>query len=409
MTRRTALNPVTLLLAEEVWGSTLHAIRSLSGRGSEVLVAVAGEGASIYRSSRGCTRSVDVPHGDATATCSAVIHWVERVVEPARPVLVLPLSDRMVEYLHLNRDRFGDRYTLGVPEPALTRRLLDKEPSLALAESAGLSVPEWVAIRDRSDLSRIDRLRPPVALRPTKWSTVGRSYFKIAVERSHEGARRAAERALEDGGAVIAQEFREAPDDHVEFAIVWRSSDGSRTAVCTGRKCRQAGAEGGVMIWGVTTAIPDVHEATVAFLDHSGFTGLGGIEFIRGASGIEFIEFNPRLEAIHFISTAAGVDTVALAYDEVAAVGPTDAPTPTSGSAAWIGSAWISRVMSDPTYRADALRDRLRFARATNKVTAVWSAADPVPGLLVVLRLLRNGIRSVRRRATGRTDRGSSR
>ena len=120
----------------------------------------------------------------------------------------------------------------------------------------------------------------------------------------------------QNDGVVTVTRDVDAPDQAVELALVWRSRDGATTAVCTGRKRRQASPDGGVMVWGEAAELPDVRDAALRFLDVSGFRGVGGIELIRAGGRLWFIEFNPRLEAIHFLAARAGVDLVALDYRE---------------------------------------------------------------------------------------------
>lgn len=389
--------PASLVLAEEVWGAGLHAIRSLRALDSKVHVAVAGSGAEIYRRSNACAAAIDVPVGDGGQFCAAVIDWMgERV---AGDVVVIPLSDRLVEVLHEHREVFPEHFTLCIPEPEITAGLLDKSRSLAVAADAGLNVPQWVVVTEANHLDRLAAIGGAIALRPTKWSTSGEEYFKISVHHDLDDARVAARLALSSGAELIAQQYIDAPEDCVEFAVVWRSHDRSRTAVCTGRKRRQSAPDGGVMVWGQAEPLRDVDAAARAFLDHSGFTGPGGIEFIRDGDDLRFIEFNPRSEAIHFLASAAGIDTIALTFRD-RGLGQLPAQIPAQVEAtAWVGGAWLTRVLSDRHYRLEALRDRLRFAASPNRTKAVVKLDDPVPASAVLLRLLRRGVtRSVPRR-----------
>jgi predicted ATP-grasp superfamily ATP-dependent carboligase len=389
--------PATVLLAEEVWGSTLHAARSLHSAGSSVYVAVAGCGAHVYRRSRYCCAAFDLSSDRPDEICTELVDWMaSRVGE--RPVIVFPLSDRLVEALHSSRAAYPDNFVLAVPAVAATGPLLDKSSSLRLAERAGLTVPQWITISESAHLERLSRFGGKVVLRPTMWSTAGEQYFKVSVHPDAVAAKEAACADLDGGAELIAQAYVDAPEDHVEFGILWRSQDGEVTVVCTGRKRRQSAREGGVMVWGVTECLGDVVEAASAFLDTSGFTGLGGIEFIRSGSELNFIEFNPRLEAIHFIARKAGIDTLQMALRDLGRLGPQPAPATQHAAAAWVGSAWLNRLSSDPGYRTAAAVDRYHFARSPNRVKAVWTLRDPMPGMVVGARLARRGGQRLGRR-----------
>lgn len=397
MTQPSDRRPAALLLAEEVWGSTLHAMRSLAGRGAEVLVAVAGDGASIYRSSTVCNAAVDLPTEDARRFCELARDWAASTLEDDRPVVVIPLSDRLADYANQNREVFPGKFRLALSDPDMVESLLDKRISLAIAEKAGLSVPAWEAIGAGGAASYPVAPGAPVAVRPARWTDPGPGYFKIAVTHEQEAVDRLAADSTIAGVPLIVQQYIDTDDDAVEFGIVWRSRDRSSTAVCTGRKRRQSAPGGGVMVWGEAVELPEVVEATTNFLDESGFTGLGGIEFIRDGDRLWFIEFNPRLEAIHFLATAAGVDTVAMAYEEFAG-GGTPVHQPRQHEAgAWLGAGWLERMRTDPAYRWRTVADRWAFSRLPVRARAIWSWQDPRPGVRVFARLVGRATRSAKR------------
>lgn len=379
-----------VLLAEEVWGSTLQAMRALHRAGVPVLVATAGEGAAVYGRSRACTEAIDLDPTDPVEFCRSVRDWIDRRVPVGQIVPVIPLSDRLVEYLDGSRELFEGRAALSIPPTELTATLLDKGAALALADRAGLEVPAWVTVADGADLSSIASLRAPIALRPTSWATAGTQYFKIAVAETAEQAERLAADALARGATLLAQEYIQASDDDVVFSITWSARD-RRPAIVTGRKRRQSHRDGGVMVWGQAELLEDVRDASSAFLQASGFEGLGGLEFIRSGEHLWFIEFNPRLEAIHFLATEAGVDTVLMEYRRLTGgeMPPNRAQRPAT---AWVGSAWLARLQSDPSDWRGALGDRVGFARSPHRVRAVVSARDPWPAAAVAQRIISRGL-----------------
>ena len=159
---RAHLRPPCVLLAEEVWGSTLHAMRSLDRAGVPVLVASVGDGSKVYRRSRHCTAAIDLAVDDTARAAEQLRSWVDSEVPgPDGPVVVIPLSDRLVELLHRERPRFDERYRLAIPEPDVAEALLDKERSFELAARAGLDVPAWVTVGSEEDVARTDAIAPP--------------------------------------------------------------------------------------------------------------------------------------------------------------------------------------------------------------------------------------------------------
>jgi predicted ATP-grasp superfamily ATP-dependent carboligase len=398
-----------LLLTEGAFGSPLHAMRSLRTLGVAVYAATAGTGATILDRSRYCTAAADHDSSSATAYCRAVIDWIDGV-QPSGDIVVIPLSDRFVEYLDIGRELFPDRFRLAIPPHDVVGRLVSKDRSLAAAERAGLRVPTWAHVAAEGDIDTAALLSLPVAVRPTSWATAGQSYFKIAVFRDRPALVDGLRARIRGGAQMVAQEYLEVPDDAVEFALLWRSEDRSRTEVVTGRKRRQAGREGGVMVWGEAAPLPDVAAASVGFLDESRFTGLGGIEFIRRTGELWFIEFNPRLEAIHFLAARAGLDTVKLEFEDRTGVRSPQPVVTQAPATAWVGSAWLQRFLDDPGSRRHLVADRWRFARSPRRVRAVWSWRDPVPGLLLSGRVASGAIRrSAGRRSAGRRSAGRRR
>lgn len=387
--------PTALLLAEEVWGSTLHAMRSLEGHGARVLVAVAGDGASVYSTSRSCSAATDLPTGDPRDFCAKARDWAASIAGPDAPIAVFPLSDRLVDHLNQSRDVFSEQFRLALPDSETTECLLDKRCAMKVASQAGLHVPSWAPLGESG--GHLPTLPGPVALRPARWTEPGPSYFKIAVAPDLPDLKDLIATSTSAGVPLVAQQFLDAADSAVEFGLVWRSRDRSTTAVCTGRKRRQSGPAGGVMVWGEATYLPDVEEQALRFVDQSGFTGMGGIEFIRTPDGLSFIEFNPRLEAIHFLGTAAGLDMVSMAYEELTGGGTPQAIPAQLSAAAWLGSAWLERIRSDPAYRVSALRDRLAYARFPRRARAIWTWRDPGPGLRIIARLAHKALLSILR------------
>ncbi len=355
-------------------------------------VATAGRGAAVYGRSRYCAAVGDFGSRDPVDFCIAVRDWVSGLCAASRPIPILPLSDRLVEYLHLARDVFPSEFVLGIPSASVAETLLRKDTALPIAERAGLAVPRWTLVRSHDDVSHTAGLRMPVAVRPTSWATVGQSYFKIAVYTDHHALRAGLLDMLQQRAELIVQEYVQASDEDVLFAILWRSADKTVTVACTGRKRRQSASGGGVMVWGEAADLPVVQANALRFLDVSGFTGLGGIEFISSADRQWFIEFNPRLEAIHFLAARAGIDTVLMAYQEMA-MGELPVNIPKQHDAvAWVGSAGLQRLAGAPSDLRILLRDWWRFRLSSSRARAVWAWRDPCPGIAVVSRLASRGL-----------------
>ena len=314
-----------------------------------------------------------------------------REMAPTSQIVVFPFSDRMADTMHSARGLLKDPFRpVLAPEFALDR-LLNKALSLSCAEDAGLSVPQWVEVRSLQDLGMVRSLPPPLIVKPSSWATAGGHPFKLSVHDDSAEAIEFCRTALLSGAHLIVQQFLSVPADQVEFGIVWASADGSVVDVCTGRKRRQSSDDGGVMAWGETEELTDLRALAIEFVKKSGFTGPGGIEFIRDSEGLRFIEFNPRLEAIHFLAAAAGLDTVALAYLDIGGGILPGARSVQFPAAAWIGSAWLSRLRANPASIFRFASDRIKFALHPRATRAVLCWQDPWPSLAVTKLLAKAG------------------
>jgi len=385
-----------LILAGENAGSALHAARQLGKRGVDVYVAAPKGWGRILRASRYCRAVHEFAPNDAETYCREVEEWAQGTVRGKHAVPVIPLSDRLVDHVNQHRSVFAPMFRLAVPSPEAVDKLVSKRTSLATAERAGLDVPAWCVVSERDEIADADRLHLPVIVKPTSWSTGGAHPFKLRVIRDAGHLDRLLEETVMEGATVLVQEYLPAADGSVEFGLTWRSLSGDQTVVCTGRKKRQAAADGGIMAWGVAEDDPGVRELAERFLDESDFVGLGGIEFIRDESKDWFIEFNPRPEAIHFLSEAAGQPMVWWLYQDLKGRSVEVAPQLPAG--AWVGPAWLERMRRDPHDVPLWWRDRMAFTLVPRKAFSVWDPWDPVPAVIFVHRLVRTAARSVMRR-----------
>lgn len=388
-----------MILTGPTWGSGLHAARSVAAAGgSSIVVTVGAEGSRVFGRSHWVARAVDVT-GDPAAFDRELVDLLEGLV-PQGPSVVLPTSDRLLGALHRNRDRFGERFALAIPPPEATERFLDKASANAAARSAGLDVLPTVSVVTSGDIEEAVSLaeRDRVIIRPSRVDGRGQP-FKIEVVRGPEHARRVLTGLVADGVPVVVQRHLAVEPGAVEFALSWTDRRGARTDVVCGRKRRQTSVDGGVMVWGETADLPDVASAARRLVSATGFSGVGGLEVIRSAGRCWFVEWNARLEAIHFLATAAGVDLVGLAYREHAGL-PLPPVRPAGRASAWVGAAFLDQLRS-PAGRSTAAGDWWRFQRAPGRVRAVWSWRDPRPGLGLLALLGRGALGRHRRDGAG--------
>lgn len=393
-----------VLLADGSLGSALQAARLLAQQGVEAAVACAGSGGRVLGASRAVVAATDLPDGDEQNYVIALLGWLKalRVDEgmEGRPIPVIPLSDRLAAWIDVAREHFEPQYVLGIPPSAVLQPLLSKHLSMRTAERAGLDVAPWrlVSIPEQAE-SAVEALGIPLIVRPTSWSTHGDAYFKQAIFRDPEDGTRFLRSHLGEAAQLVVQEFLDVEADSIEFAIVGTTPGGQIESLTTGRKRASSSARGGVLAWGEAAWLPDVSEACRAFIAESRFTGVGGIEFIRHRGRLWFVEFNPRLEAIHFLSDVAGVPHL---WPHVAGLAGVelDGPRPPTQrpAAIWMETAWLDRVINHPSSIKTAVSQCRQYRRLPERASAILDPKDLRPAAAYLSILGSRGLRRIRPR-----------
>lgn len=365
-----------VILTAATWGSGRHALRSAKSRQVRTVAMAVGASASVFRASRFCDDAVEISDAPDSDLGDVLVRALGRL--RSIPTLVIPLSDRLAAVLDGVGSRLGPHVTISGDSSPTLERLLSKSDQAVLAARIGLDVPAWARVSRDGGMDTALDLPLPVVVKPDGVRTSPGDCSKVEVFDSRGALERRLSDLVSQDATVMVQHRIVAAEDAVEFALLWRSPRSDASVLCTGRKARLAHRDGGVMVWGEALELPDVAVATAAFVDESRFRGLGGAEFIRVAGHLWFIEFNPRLEAIHFLGSASGVDLVAL---EVGSwLGDPDSVPPAGGpAAAWVGSAAFARLRAEPSALPRLLGDRRRFGRFARRRKSMLAADDLMP------------------------------
>lgn len=340
------LQPVPAACLEPEQGDALSALLAGGGfrnppRRIDAVVCSSGSGINglaIVRSlGRAGARAVVLADGRSNLSVrSRFCQWADirdpwDTVGLLRALLVLGGSGTRKPLLFIDNDRM--LAMLAPFGPALARfyhptcplepgnRVNDKSSQAAMAERAGLRVPNYWCPRSWADLETIGRSTAmPLIAKPLPHELADRvpSYKVIFGRDAAELGRRMREVMPGPEGSLI-QEYVEGPDQALKWAIGYRNRAGE-CRMASGFKWRQTGSgTGGVGT--VMAAFPDerVEDEARRLLDCLGYVGIFGIEFKKDSSTDElfFIELNARPEAFHAIGPAVGVDPPALAYQDL--------------------------------------------------------------------------------------------
>jgi predicted ATP-grasp superfamily ATP-dependent carboligase len=284
----------------------LVTVRSLSRAGLRVGAFGPGRWAPALRS-RGCDAAG--PVADAGEDAAGLVIDVLRLAETYRPRVVIPGTDGTVETLRAQRSAVEDRVALALPSEEALQVAVDKERTLALAESIGVPVPRSVWVQGAAEVDvAIAKVGLPAVVKPCRsWRTiaVGGERLTSVVVTTADDARRAVS-ALAPGGGVVVQEWVGG----CRQAISLLRANGRTWARFAQVAHRMFPPLGGSSIVRESISLPaDLTEYAEALLAATGLEGYAEVEFRRDASGRpRLMEINPRLSASVEVAVRAGVD-----------------------------------------------------------------------------------------------------
>lgn len=300
--------------------------------------------------------------------------------------VLIPSNDHIVENIVKNRERLSPYYTMMGPSSNHLYDIIDKKRLLSVAKGCGTHIPLTYY---KDDLADAENFRYPVLIK----GNLGLSFYKamhvkaIQVDSCRE--LRALIPSIQDKvnlSDVMIQELipESAKDKVVSFTCF--AVRGSIKAYWMGRKLREHPVKYGTGTFAESTYISvllDEARPLVAALEYS---GVCEIEYMYDERDdvYKLIEINPRTWLWVGLAKACGVDYVKMIYNQVNGINqtfPNGYP---------VGVKWINRL-TDFTYAMKAiccgrlsLNGYLKSLRG-NKVFAVWSSHDILPGLIFPL------------------------
>jgi D-aspartate ligase len=309
----------------------------------------------------------------------------------ASPAVLFPTHDEAIEVMGPHEERLGRWFHMPWSPWTHLAPYLDKSAQHAAARRIGFPVPATVEPGDETDLAAVAAgLRFPVVLKPR----VDAASFKRTFGRQVLEATDAEELRVQwDRAAPYRPQVSEVipgGDDALWTLGSYRDATGRPLASFTGHKLRQWPTGFGTARAAEAWWDPGLARRCHALLDEMGFHGISQVEVKRDTrDGRDYlIEVNSRSWLWISLATACGVNIPQAAYlDAIGA--PRTWPEGHRSDVRWVLSA---RHL--PATAADLRRGRwdLRAAGASLRppvVDAVWSLADPAPGLGQVRRMLR--------------------
>lgn len=341
----------------------------------------------------------------------------------AQQPILFPTRDFDVVFLHEYRRALADSYSLPQPGNSPILRLMDKLELAAVASGKGIPTPRTVVCASAQDLARyITSLRFPVVVKPRfayewrrkgLWEKVGAA--KAILVASPGELRTRYEQLADVSPEVLLQEYVAGDDSDIVVCGCYVNRAGELLGHFTGRKVKQNPP---LMGTGSIVEAADVSAVvllSVELLRAFGYAGLAEVEFkYDKTSGKYFmIEVNPRHWDQHELGRLVGVNLSWIAYQDIVGmeVKPCTPAYPAGRSYRWVAERELIESVVQNLVRelAAARGSKARIARSLRsmarafgelsslakrrKICGVMKLQDPLPGMLMWLRLLRDGVR----------------
>ena len=146
-------------------------------------------------------------------------------------------DDRAVQTVSAAREELEPAFRVLLPPRDIVPAVEDKTSFHELAEREGLPVPRSVVLRDLHSLPLLDRLTPPLVIKPASKAFVLNSDIERAVRvDTLEQAREVVEQRVERARGLLAQEWIDGPDTEIHFTLFVCDAQGAVTAYFQGRK-----------------------------------------------------------------------------------------------------------------------------------------------------------------------------
>ena len=335
--------------------------------------------------------------------------------------VIFPTRDFDVLFLHHYGQQLRPFYR--VPQDGGFDCLMDKLELAKTASSLGMAVPPTIACSSAHELqARLGTIRFPVVVKPRfaylwrckgAWEAVGarKAFLVESVDELHLEYKRIAELNPE----ILIQEYIAGSDSDIVVCCCYVSRNHGLLGHFTAKKLRQNPPLFGTGCAIEAADIPEIVPLAARILESCGYSGLAEVEFKydEGSNTFYLIEINPRHWDQHELGTRIGVNLSWLAYQDMIGRHPSVQLPAYKNSA---GYKWIaetealmliirkayaqlqpgSNAVSSPKEFLNRYTAFVRtavnetyFLLKGRKMFAISNSRDPVPGLLLALRTLR--------------------
>ena len=362
----------------------LGIVRSLGRQG--VPVCVVDDEHSISRYSRYATKFVKVPNLHAEGVVvDSLLELGKRlglegwVLYPTREELVAAISHR--------RSELSEFFRVPTAEWESVKWAWDKRNTYRLADELGIPVPVTHYPQSVEQLSELDALAPPFAIKPAiKEHFFYATKAKAWRANSHSELRTLFQKATElagNGEIMIQELIPGGGTQQFSYCAFFRDGEGVGKMVACRR--RQHPLEfGRASTYVESVDLPILEELSERFLRAINYYGLVEVEFKLDPrdSQYKLLDVNARTWGYHSLGAHAGVDFCYMLYSDQVGL-------PVTAAKGRPGLSWVRTTTDLPAAMMAILSgdtDWKSYLRSIKNCTvdAVFCPSDPLPGLAEV-------------------------
>jgi predicted ATP-grasp superfamily ATP-dependent carboligase len=298
--------------------------------------------------------------------------------------ILYPTREELVAALSHNREELSQVFRVPTPDWETVKWAWDKRNTYRLAQELGIPTPVTHYPENIGQLSQLDSLAPPFALKPAiKEHFVYATKAKAWRANNHSELRSLYQKAVElagDGEIMVQELIPGGGTQQFSYCAFFRK--GEAVGKMVARRRRQHPLEfGRASTYVESVDIPILEEFSERFLRAIDYYGLVEIEYKLDPrdSQYKLLDVNARTWGYHSLGAQAGVDFSYMLYADQVGL-----PVPVSRGRA--GVTWVRTTTDIPAAMTAILRgdtdwkDYLRSIIDCD-VEAVFSPRDPLPGL----------------------------
>ena len=363
----------------------LEIVRSL-GR-SDVPVCVVDNEHSISRFSRYCTHFVHQPklreEGETVESLLKVASQLN-----LQGWVLYPTREEHVAAFSRHRSELSKVFRVPTPEWEVIKWAWDKRNTYQLAQELSIPVPTTRYLTHIDQLSELDGLTPPFAIKPAiKEHFVYATKAKAWCANSHAELKSLFQKAAElvGPGEVMVQELIPGGGSQ-QFSYCAFFREGEPVGKMVARRRRQHPLQfGRASTYVETVDIPLLEELSERFLRKINYYGLVELEYKLDPRNSQYklLDVNARTWGYHSLGAGAGVDFSRMLYSDQVGL----PVTPCRGNS---GVGWVRMTTDIPAsfmaYLGGDL-DLKSYVRSLKNcsVEAVFSREDPLPGIAEIV------------------------